>query len=195
MLYLTIVRHAPTSLNKEGVFMGILDVPAIEEEVIKIENGEYKSYFREEYDTYFSSPLSRAYSTAQALFQNKKIKKIDDLLEKNLGAWAGLNKKEVRKKSPEAFLESGMLNPFFTPPEGETIEEMVERVQKFLNMCIDVYRNADKLDYKIIAVTHNGVVRVIRHLIEGISLEDTFSKNEKHILPTTFVYDDKWKLL
>lgn len=197
MLSLTIIRHAPTpmntGINTGGVFMGILDIPAIDEEINAITEGKYSHTIEKEYDVYYSSPLSRAFSTATALFPNKKIQVKESLIEKNLGTWADQNKKIIKEKYPEAFLESGTLNPYFTPPEGEKIEDMIERVKGFLNQCIEEYKSSGNLDYKIVAVTHNGVIRIIRHLI-GVSLEDTFSKNEKHIVPITFTYENDWQI-
>lgn len=193
MLYLTIIRHAATSMNTGGVFMGILDIPAIDKEIKAITEGKYSQVIDKEYDIYYSSPLSRAFSTATALFPDKKVQVKESLIEKNLGTWAGQNKRAIKEKYPEAFLESGTLNPYFTPPEGEKIEDIIERVKGFLNKCIEEYKSSDKIDYKIVAVTHNGVIRIIRHLVEGIGLEDTFSKNEKHVVPITFTYENDWQ--
>jgi broad specificity phosphatase PhoE len=192
MLSLTLIRHAPTSMNTNGIFMGVLDIPSIDEEIKSITEGKYNQVSNKEYDVYYSSPLSRAFSTAAALFPSEKIHIKESLIEKNLGTWAGQDKRTIKEKYPEAFLESGTLNPYFTPPEGEKIEDMIERVKGFLNQCIEEYKSSGNLDYKIVAVTHNGVIRIIRHLI-GVGLEDTFSTNEKHIVPITFTYENDWQ--
>lgn len=189
MLELTLIRHAPTPFNRDGIFMGILDVPLEDETIQLLKNSSLKI---EEYDLYFSSPLIRAYDTAINLFPNKLIQTDDLLQEKNLGVWSGLNKEKVKRTYPDAFLETGKLNPFFTPVEGENIQDMVIRVSNFLDKIKNLYLLGNKTNLKIVCVTHNGVIRIIRHIIQNESLESFFQKSEPHLTPINFSFNEEW---
>lgn len=189
MLELTLIRHAPTSFNRNGIFMGTLDVPLEQETIQLLQHSSLKT---REYDLYFSSPLLRAYDTAINIFPNKLIQTDYLLQEKNLGMWSGLNKEKVRQTYPSAFLETGKLNPFFTPIEGEKIQDMVTRVRSFLDKIQSLYLSEERENLKVVGVTHNGVIRIIRHIIQNENLESFFQASEPHLTPIKFYFNEKW---
>lgn len=193
LLNLTLFRHAPTVYNNDGVYMGILDIPCDFEELNKIQ-GKY-DYMAHSIFRIYSSPLSRAYETAKYLFKNNTIYTDNRLIEKNLGSWAGQRKKYLNKIYPQAFLTSGYLDPTFIPEGGESHDAIVSRCKSFLIDIINSeYNNKDK--NRLVIVTHNGVLRVMRYLIEGYPINNIYKYSEPFLSPIEFNFDIlKWKSL
>lgn len=174
----TIIRHAPTEYNRRSIFMGTKDIPAdlIDERSIC----EAKKYIKDAaYSAVFTSPLKRAAETADKIIGgNYQIVKDDRLIERCLGDWEGLKKKEVQSRYPEAF-SNGVMDFYFTPPNGEPYEKMVLRISEFLlETCIE--------KSNILLFTHNGVFRVMKSLLTGAKLSSVFEESEPFLAPKTF---------
>ncbi len=136
------------------------------------------------FSEYFCSPLIRTKETAKLVFPGIKIVVEDKIKERSLGIWTGQSKKKIREQYPEAFLKSGPMNPFYTPPEGELFGKFIERVASFLISIISVDSNR-----KIVTITHNGVIRLLRCLIEMRPMEEIFSEWEPVLKPRIYELD------
>jgi phosphoserine phosphatase len=172
---LWLIRHAQTAFNENGSFMGGTDVNCSEEGLRAA-----RALRRRMVDLLpariYSSPLSRATASAKALFGESTQVIVDSrLTERQLGVWEGRRKDDVRRSFPEAF-KNGTLDPMFTPPGGERLDHFVARISSFLN-------NLSTAPDKTILVTHNGVIRVIRCLLEGEALAAVFRNWEPHLEP------------
>jgi probable phosphoglycerate mutase len=162
--------------------MGSLDIPASQDKLK--EAGELGLELQAiQFSLIISSPLSRAQMTAQSIFPGRKIKIDKRLRERGLGTWAGCSKKEIRDKYPEAFLPSGFIDPYFTPEKGELIEKVVSRVRGFIR---DMVKMGE--DDHVVAITHNGVIRIIRCIIENHPLLDIFTEAEPHLAPRSYSF-------
>lgn len=181
---ITLIRHAPTSHNIEGLFMGDLDVPITSKGALiaKKLGLHLKSSV---YTTHYSSPLKRSLETAKLLFPDAEIKVDSNLKERGLGLWTGLSNKCVRQRYPEAFLPMDIMDPLFTPPEGESFEKFVGRVALFLKSVISIDGTS-----QIAVVTHNGVIRVLLSLIEHRPLTEIFADWEPVLQPRTYELDN-----
>lgn len=183
-LTITFIRHAPTLANKKGIFMGIQDIPCDTQALY-----ESKLRFYEiDAHTLYCSPLSRALVSAEYIFPNTPIIKDKRLIEKDLGEWGGESKDDLKQKFPEAFLESGHLNPFFIPIKGESFEELKNRSISFLREIIFQYTNSES-DKRIFIVTHNGVIRTMRCIIEQMEPLEFFKKSELYLTPIDFTFE------
>jgi broad specificity phosphatase PhoE len=179
---ITVIRHAPTDFNTNGTFMGVLDVPLAENVDINIK--KLKLVFtRNNCRICYTSPLKRALDTARLLFDEDSIVVDKRLIERDLGDWAGMSKKEIKSKYPLAFNESGVMDFYFTPQNGEHYELLIRRVSDFL---LNLY----ELNSSFAIVSHNGVFRVLKSLILGLKLSEVFSKIEPHLAPQSFTIDD-----
>jgi len=182
MSTITVIRHAPTEYNTNKIFMGVLDIPLTTTE--NIDANRLKRAFTENgCSICYTSPLKRSYDTAAVLFDRNNIIIDLRLTERNLGIWAGLSKKEIKAKYPFAFTESGTMDFYYTPEEGENYKEMIERVASFL---VELYEKES--NFAIVA--HNGVFRVIKSLISGTGLSKVFNRFEPHLEPQTFTIDE-----
>jgi len=176
---LTLIRHAPTSQNRNEVFMGVLDAPASEEGLAAARGvGEQLSG---SLTRCYSSPLRRASETAERLFLRLPVTTDPDLAERNLGDWAGHAKKEILAAHPEAFYPNGNIRPEAVPPGGETLEHMIRRVDRFLSRMAEL-----EPEEHAAAVTHNGVIRIARWRLEGLTLDEALQANEPFLKPRSF---------
>jgi broad specificity phosphatase PhoE len=182
MSTITVIRHAPTEYNTNKIFMGVLDIPLTSTEDIDITR--LKKIFSDNgCSLCYTSPLKRAYDTSAVLFDKNDIITDLRLIERDLGAWAGLSKREIKSKYQFAFNPSGTMDFYYTPENGEDYEKMIERVAAFL---IEIYEK--KSHFAI--VSHNGVFRVMKSLINGVGLSEVFNKFEPHLEPQTFTIDE-----
>lgn len=180
MIQLTVIRHAPTSSNDGGQFMGNLDVPstAVGLAAARYLGDQLRS---SAFSRHFTSPLRRAYETCHCLFPHAQIERVAALRERGLGEWEGKSKAEIRVACPAAFLESGRVDPNFVPPGGESMDVFVARVRSFLVTIADGGHGTN-----VVAVTHNGVICAIRHLLLGLSLRKMFENAEPFLSPACF---------
>jgi broad specificity phosphatase PhoE len=185
---ITFIRHAPTNANRSGIFMGIQDISCDIRELTKSK----LQFVNIERNTLYSSPLKRAVVSAEYLFPNTPIIIDNRLIEKNLGEWEGQSKGYLINKFPEAFLESGHLNPFFVPDKGESFDELKNRLKSFLKDIIVKYKDSFE-NKRIFVVTHNGVIRTMRCIIENIEPLDFFKTSESFLTPIDFIFElYKW---
>jgi len=86
------------------------------------------------------------------------------LREISLGAWDGLDKRDIRRRAPELFTgEDSRWEWYFRSPDGETYDAFAGRIAAFL---------ADLGPDPVIAVCHGVVTRVLRGLYAGIKREE-----------------------
>lgn len=101
----------------------------------------------------YSSPLKRAYQTAQAVAKNTSapIEIIEELIEGSVGVCEGLFREDVQKKYPEIWEDwyGENMNMETRWPEGESKREIQERMFVAFNKMLDS-------DEKIIGVASHG---------------------------------------
>ena len=99
-----LVRHGTTEWNKEEIFRGRLDCKL--NETGQAEARALAGYFTEiPLQAIYSSPLSRAMGTAQAVAEAKGLRVIPEpaFIDIDFGEWQGLPLKEVREKYPDLY--------------------------------------------------------------------------------------------
>ncbi len=195
---IVLLRHAQTEHSERNRLMGILDIPCSRQGRAQA-RALGKKLGNERYFRIYSSPLTRAIQTAQDVFPRGDVTVEECLIERNLGNWAGKTLEDVASEHPEAFLKSGHLDPFYTPKNGEPMEDMISRVKSFLAKLHDLHtavalENVSKGNNRIAIVTHNGVIRVIRCLTEKLHFSDMYNQAEIYLNPIHYTYDgDCWK--
>ena len=168
---LTLWRHAPTAENNGEIFMGWQDPPLCEQ--WWRDNGIALS---NEPHPLMTSPLQRATITARRLFPGSTARVDGRLRERCLGAWEGNPKDEVRRRWPAAFINGeGVLDPTFTPPGGETLQQLEDRIASFLEDA----RSWDS----VVAVTHNGWIRTAMWVLGLIDIADIYKGKSGHLEP------------
>lgn len=151
-----LIRHGETKLNRDGRFQGQGQNPPLNATGLK--QAQQLSLVMKflEIDAVYTSPLIRAYQTAEAVANDRGLPLIKDerLLEVNLGVAEGELKEEVEVRMPSSYRKwRDLSNWDFAFPKGETRRQVLSRFMDFI-------KSAEKSGYKNIAVvTHAGVLR------------------------------------
>jgi len=152
---LTLVRHAATSWNTGGRVQGQSDVPL--STLGEVQARALRERFCGETVLLYSSPLSRARTTAALAFPDQSPTIDPRLSELNFGMFEGLTLSE-RSALPE--WHAWTREPFSTPaPGGESYGELYRRAGTWLESLPDAPH--------IVAVTHSGTIQtLLAHILQ-----------------------------
>ena len=108
-------------------------------------------------DFLYCSDLKRAKETAEIAFPDWRTKIIvsPHIRELDFGEWEGRKYEEILAKDERAY-RAWLDNPALsTPPRGESLSSMKNRVKEFLQNILDRFK-----DETVAVVTHSGPIRV-----------------------------------
>ncbi len=151
MTEIYILRHGQTDSNLRNACIGSVDIPLNEhgkEQAKKLK----KKLLAINFDVIYSSPLSRAIDTISPYIkENPQIPMHMSYAfsERDFGEWEDMSYEEIEKKDPDLFKKWQQDQTYFKIPDGESISEVRERVDKALAKILS--QNEDK---KILIVTH-----------------------------------------
>ncbi len=159
MATITLIRHGEVHADWHGRLYGSMDVPLSEEG-----QAQARAVARELSDERFaviaSSGLMRAEFTAQILRRNhaglERLERLDipGLRERDRGDWAGLSAAEIDVRKPGASAEWTSSRGIFTPPGGETVDQVHVRVVSELDQLAQSHEGQS-----ICVVAHLWVLR------------------------------------
>lgn len=159
MIY--IVRHGQTDWNLEGRYQGHKDIELNSKGILQAEKIKVKLKDKN-FSKVFSSPLKRAYQTAQIISHDDII--IDDrLIERCNGELEGKLKTEITK-------EIDFNDPFNNEMGIESIINFRKRIKDFLDYITTNYKGQN-----VLVVTHAGVCIYIRCYFEGEPKDGNYS--------------------
>lgn len=166
-----LLRHAETVLNNSGKFCGRTDCDITENGKIITAKLASIEPFSSGFTSIYVSPLKRTMQTLIAIYPNCEYIVDGRLTEISLGSWEGLEKISVNQTDRKAFIKG-----LFTPPDAtENHEDVVNRIMSFFEEINKLYDECDK----ILVVTHNGVIRTIKQLLQ---IEQIKTKNSDFII-------------
>jgi broad specificity phosphatase PhoE len=125
-----LIRHGNTEFNKKKLFRGHFDVPLDNAGIKQAEEtGKFLKVIN--FDVIFSSPLSRAFKTADIInkYQENSVEVIkeDGFMDLNFGDWEGRGYDEVKSEYPEIF-NRWMREPYKASiPKGEMLYDAQSR--------------------------------------------------------------------
>ena len=162
---LILIRHGQTDMNKDQMYYGRLDVPINETGKEQAENTRKNLVELEiDYDKIYSSPMKRAYETAEIVnYKNLEIEKDDELREMDFGIFEGLSYKEIIKKYPEEMEKLKKDWKTYSYVTGENPFMLQKRALKFLEK-IDKNKNN-------MVVTHWGIICTLLSFLFSSELE------------------------
>jgi broad specificity phosphatase PhoE len=152
-----LVRHGQTAWNKEEIFRGRTDVPLDETGLKQAElAGEYFNGM-EIYGIY-SSPLSRAWETAQkiARLHHLNVQPLQGILDMSFGKWEGQSHREIQKNDKEIYRQWREEPHLVRLPGGESLDDVRVRA---VNALGEVIRNHP--GKTLILVSHRVVNKVL----------------------------------
>jgi alpha-ribazole phosphatase len=163
LMRLLLVRHGVTLNNQQARYTGQSDVaisPQGKQQAILLA----ERLAKEPLDVIVSSDLQRARTTAQIIAKHHEIPVYEDaaLREMALGAWEGSTFAEVLARD-EAMVSRWRADPInYSPPGGETVAQLRERIVDALLKWQSLYPEATML-----WVTHAGLIgTLICHLLD-----------------------------
>ena len=135
-----LIRHGNTEFNEKKLFRGHFDIPL---DSVGIKQAEKTGKFLKDinFDIIYSSPLSRAYNTAEIIKKyqsnNIEILKEDGFLDLNFGDWEGKGYDEAKLLYPEIY-NQWIQEPFkVSIPGGETLYNAQSRSWETLKEIVD----------------------------------------------------------
>ncbi|MEJ8545534.1 histidine phosphatase family protein [Brevibacillus borstelensis] len=157
------IRHGETEENREGRYLGHTDVP-LNEAGMEQAALLARQLAHERPARFFTSDLLRCVQTADRLaaFWGMDPIRVPELRELSFGKWERLTYEELMvRESQQA--SRWYEDPFHVaPPGGETLTQLGNRVDGWLNRFLRQWSHtdgADKSDQTVVLVTHGGVIR------------------------------------
>jgi broad specificity phosphatase PhoE len=158
MLTVLLVRHGETDHNKNNIMQGHLDVPL--NETGRAQAKHLARYFAARYpiEHIYSSPLTRAYSTAEiiAAKQQCPITAVAELRELDVGLWQGLTLEQGRVTHPTIWENLHADTLYTRRPSGESYWDLYQRTTTWLEDKVAQLETGT-----ICLVTHGGCVRTL----------------------------------
>lgn len=153
---LYLIRHGETALNKRGCYYGKTDA-ILSEKGIEQANGLKKLFRDISFDYVVSSPLVRAYNTAQIIMEEREQNIFGDsrLMEQNFGIFEGLTYSEIKEVYPGELEEWNHQFSTYTIPQGESFMDVRRRVEAFLK---DIPQGEASKGEKMLIAAHKGTL-------------------------------------
>ncbi|MBR1591507.1 MAG: histidine phosphatase family protein [Ruminococcus sp.] len=150
---ISVIRHGLTEANENGIYIGKTDLPlspkGAGELAAKMDEYDYPTVYR-----VYSSPLKRCTETAEILFPETELVRVDGLRELDLGVFENKSFKELLNRDDYKQWLSGKNNE--RPPQGESLEEMTARTFSALhNIIMDMMQSGVT---KAAIITHSGII-------------------------------------
>ena len=164
MTRIYLVRHGTTDWNKEEVFRGRVDCKL--NETGQAEANALAAYFQDvPIDVIYSSPLSRAVETAQAIAGPRNLPVIPEpaFIDIDFGQWHGLPLKEVKEKYPELYRLWRERPEVITFPGGENLAQVRSRTFEAFQRVVQ--KNLEKT---VLIVAHRVVTKVLICALLGL---------------------------
>lgn len=161
---INVIRHGESEGNVLGVTSGRTDHKLTklgEKEAI-----EFAKNSDGQFDLILTSTLSRSIETGEIIAKELGIKDIihEELIcERNFGDYENKKKEDLQKEYPD-------YNSVWqdTIPNGETIADVEQRVDKFIELFKKKYSTK-----KVLIVTHMGIIRVLLRKLGGKTVEES----------------------
>lgn len=162
------VRHGETEWNVEGRVCGRTDV-------LLSDAGRRQAWLLAQrlkpipFDAFYSSPLRRALDTAHLIGEAMGKQPLVDarLAELNYGTWEGRTFEDIRQENPATYYAWVADPGRVAPPQGESGEQLVERVAPFLADVALRHTHGN-----VLVVAHKTLCRLLACYILGVPLSE-----------------------
>ncbi len=168
---LVLLRHGQSQWNLENRFTGWKDVPLTNLGVSEAKNaGLLIKNNNISFDKVFSSVLQRANKTAEIALKEAQLKHLFDdqnkliftknesLNERDYGDLVGLNKQETADKFGKEQVHIWRRSYDISPPNGESLKNVVERVSPYFEKKIQPLIDENK---NVLIAAHGNSLRAI----------------------------------
>ena len=163
------IRHGETAWNVGGRLQGHLDIPLNDTGRLQAERLARSLAEREPVDAIYTSDLSRALATVQALAHatGAPLTPRPGLRERCFGDFQGQTFEQISQARPDAAERWRRRVPEWAPPGGESLLVFQERIAQELQALA-----AENTGNLIAIVTHGGVLDVLYRAAARLGLQD-----------------------
>jgi 2,3-bisphosphoglycerate-dependent phosphoglycerate mutase len=186
---LVLMRHGESQWNRENRFTGFTDVDLNETGIAEAKRAG-QNLKGIQFDKVYTSTLKRAYRTAELAMaeagQNPPTVRHDDLRERDYGDLTGLNKDETREKFGAEQVHIWRRSYDVPPPGGESLKDVVARVQPYYEKHILPDLQAGK---NILLAAHGNTLRAMLIILGENTPENINAAEVATGSPIIFNYD------
>ncbi len=166
---LLFLRHGQTNWNLENKIQGSSDT-MLNDQGIEQAKKLAKNILKSNHNIckIYTSKQMRAIDTAKilSLYMTVDYEVVEGLEEINFGEWEGLSWNEIKDKFPEEYIKWCNNRRYSKSHQGESYQEMLERVLKAIKNIISKNRE------NVIVVTHSGVIMALQCYLTKTSFSD-----------------------
>lgn len=169
MVTIYLLRHGETAFNADGnKYCGRTDIVLTAKGIVQAER--VRTLLKDvHFDRVFSSPLTRARTTAEIASGTPERVIVDErLIEIDFGNWEGKPSEEFIAEDPESW-ENWLSDPekHKAGRMGESGADVLARLHSFYQELLDKYDNQT-----VLVVGHNGVNRLFMASQLGVPLKN-----------------------
>jgi len=160
MLNIYLARHGQDEDNARGILNGRRDTPLTKKGIEQAK--ELARRIKEKdihFDKIYTSPLQRAYKTAEIIadaLDCGKPEKLDDLIERDFGIMTGKSHAQIEKLCSPNILRTETVTYFLSPEGAETFPQLIKRAKRLLE-----YLKKKHKDGNILLVTHGDFGKML----------------------------------
>ncbi|MBB5191100.1 putative phosphoglycerate mutase [Silvimonas terrae] len=168
---LWLIRHGETAWNAAGRMQGHTDIPLNEtglEQAAMLGTRLALEHARQPFGAFCVSDLTRARQTAEPASALIGLPLLLDpqLRERNYGILEGLTRAEIATEQPEASAAIKARQIDYQIPDGESIRQFADRVDRVLRGIAQAHAGQ-----QVLVVCHGGVLDIAWRLATGQGLE------------------------
>ena len=159
-----LVRHGETEWNREHRIQGHADAP-LNATGIEQARRLASRLVGVRVDAIYSSDVSRTRKTAEIIAEGRGIgvREFSELRERNYGRWEGVTQEEWQATDPEGFAHWKRSPDTYTPPGGESLDEVLARTSRAAEHIKEQHLSDDS----IVVVGHGASLLVLAvHLLD-----------------------------
>tara|TARA_B100000674_G_scaffold490495_1_gene506442 strand:+ start:610 stop:1230 length:621 start_codon:yes stop_codon:yes gene_type:complete len=200
MKNILLIRHGQSEWNKLNLFTGFKNVDLSEQGIDEANKaGQNFKDLGLSFDIVYTSELKRAQDTAKIILQNldqwdqlnsnNKIINNINLNERDYGDLTGLNKKETADKYGEEQVHKWRRGYSDQPPNGESLEDVVNRVKTYFNE--EIINTINNPNYENILIAAHG--NSLRALLIVMSIYTSSEINSVELstgVPIHVIFED-----
>lgn len=174
------IRHGETDWNLSGKLQGREDIEL--NDLGREQAIQTARYFEaEHWDIMVSSPLKRAYETAQIIASHVSIptvQVVDEIIERCYGSASGLLPEERRSRFPDGVIH-----------DQEGFEHLRQRAMKGITKIANDFQGK-----RIIVVSHGGFTNSILYTISGGDFGSFKTRLKNGCINKILFQDNKWSV-
>ncbi len=174
MLKIYLARHGQNEDNANGILNGHRDLPLTS--IGLAQASEVASKIKDaglRFDVVLSSPLSRAFKTAEVISEANDLPKpeiVNELIERNFGVMTGLEQSCIEELCAPDIIKTEIITYFLSPEGAETFPDLLARASALLQDLAEKYE-----DGSILLVTHGDFGKMIYASYYGLDWKNVLT--------------------